>query len=202
MESKLYHGRLEPMDIARGLIAEFNRGNLVAQLIGERDELAVQITTRPGATSGGQTALTITIRRGADGVLVQSGTHEWLGTAASLGRTTIAALANPWNLLHRLDDIAQDVENIQLMERAWSVVERTAGLLGAQMQMSETLRRVPCEYCGTANAVGDGSCVACGAPLGKAQPRTCPHCGFIAAAAEVRCSNCGQALPRIQLAAP
>jgi hypothetical protein len=202
MESKLYHGRLQPMDIARALIAEFNRGNLMAQVLGERDELAVQITTRPGARSGGQTALTITIRKSEDGVLVQSGTHEWLGTAASLGRTTMAALANPWSLLHRLDDIAQDVENMQLMERAWSVVEHTTGLLGAEMQMSEVLRRLTCEYCGTANAVGEGSCVACGAPLGKVQPRTCPNCGFIAAAADVRCSNCGQALQRVQLTTP
>ncbi len=194
MESKLFHGDLNPVDIARGLIAEFDRGNLRAQVIGEGDELAVQIATRPGSTSGGRTALTISIRKAADGVWVQSGSHEWLGTAASLGQTTIAALANPWNLLNRLDDIAQDVENIQLMERVWASVDRTTRLLGANLLLSNKLRRLACAYCGTANPVGEASCVACGAPLGSAQPGTCPNCGFVVSADESRCQNCGQVL--------
>ena len=196
MDSKFYHGELSPIDLARGLIAEFDRGNLRAQIVGESDDLAVQIATRPGASSGGQTALTISIRRSEDGVLVQSGTQEWLGTAASLGRTTIAALVNPWNLIHRLDDIAQDVENIQLMERAWAVIDRTTRALGAGLEMSARFRRLTCEYCGTANPLAQGSCVACGAPMGEAQPSTCPHCGFVVKGDEVRCANCGQALAR------
>jgi predicted RNA-binding Zn-ribbon protein involved in translation (DUF1610 family) len=200
MDSKFFHGQLSPIDIARGLIAEFDRGNLRAQIVGESDDLAVQIATRPGTSSGGQTALTINIRRSEDGVLVQSGTQQWLGTAASLGRTTIAALVNPWNLLHRLDDIAQDVENIQLMERAWGVIDRTTRSLGAGLEMSERFKRLTCEYCGTANPLAEGSCVACGAPLGKAQPTTCPNCGYLVAADEVRCTNCGQALAGRDLA--
>jgi hypothetical protein len=194
MERKLFHGDLSPIDIARGLIAEFDRGNLRAQVLGNDDDLAVQIATRPGSRSGGRTALTISIRKAEDGVWVQSGSHEWLGTAASLGHTTIAALANPWNLLGRLDDIAQDVENIQLMERVWASIDRTTRLLGANMQLSDRLRRLACDYCGTANPVGEGSCIACGAPLGAVQPTTCPNCGFPATAGEVRCHNCGQFL--------
>ena len=194
MDRKFYHGELSPVDIARGLIAEFDRGNLRAQVVGQSDDLAVQIATRPGTTSGGQTAITITIRKSPDGVLVQSGTQEWLGTAASLGRTTIATLANPWNLLHRLDDIAQDVENIQLMERVWATIDRTTSALGAGLELSQRLSRLTCEYCGTANPMGAGSCVACGAPMGSAQPSVCPNCGFVVTADEVRCANCGQAL--------
>ncbi|HET6846246.1 MAG TPA: hypothetical protein VFH29_05390, partial [Anaerolineales bacterium] len=128
MERKLFHGELQPIDIARGLVAEFDRGNLRAQIVGDGEDLAVQIATRPGSRSGGQTALTISIRKATDGVWVQSGSHEWLGTAASLGQTTIAALINPWNLLNRLDDIAQDVENMQLMERVWASIDRTSRL--------------------------------------------------------------------------
>ena len=176
------------------MIAEFDRGNLRAQVVGDGDDLAVQIATRPGSTSGGRTALTISIRKAADGVWVQSGSHEWLGTAASLGQTTIAAIANPWNLLSRLDDIAQDVENIQLMERVWASIERTSRLLGASLQLSDRLRRLACDYCGTANPVGEGSCIACGAPLGTSQPSTCPNCGFLATAGEARCQNCGRVL--------
>lgn len=194
VERKLFHGDLQAVDIARNLVAEFNRGNLRAQVLGNADDLAVQIATRPESRSGGHTALTISIRKAADGVWVQSGTHEWLGTAASLGQTTIAALINPWNLLNRLDDIAQDVENMQLMERVWASIERTAALLGADTQLTDRLRRLECDYCGTANPVGEASCIACGAPLGSVQPGTCPNCGFLVATSETRCPNCGQNL--------
>lgn len=194
MERKLLHGNLQPIDVARALVAEFDQGNLRAQVLGEGEDLAVQIATRPESRSGGRTALTISIRQAADGVWVQSGSHEWLGTAASLGQTTIAALINPWNLLNRLDDIAQDVENMQLMERVWAAIDRTARLLGADTQLSDRLRRLVCDYCGTANPVGEGSCIACGAPLGNSQPGTCPNCGFLVATSEARCPNCGQDL--------
>jgi hypothetical protein len=191
MDSKFYHGNLSPVDIARALIAEFDRGNLRAQMLGENDNLAVQIGTRPGARSGGQTALTVSIRTAPDGVFIQAGSQQWLGTAASLGQTTIATLLNPWNLLNRLDDIAQDVENLQLMERVWSAIDRTTRALGAGHEMSERFRRLTCEYCGTANPVGEPNCVACGAPLGSVQPIMCPNCGFAVSGRESRCSNCG-----------
>ena len=200
MDRKLFHGDLRPIDIARALVAEFDRGNLRAQVVGDGDDLAVQILTRPGTTSGGRTALTVSLRRAEDGVWVQSGSHEWLGTAASLGQTTIAALVNPWNLLGRLDDIAQDVENMQLMDRVWASIERSTGLLGANMRLSEKLRRLECDYCGTANPVGEGSCMACGAPLGASQPRTCPHCGYLASPRDARCQNCGRQLDFSDLA--
>lgn len=191
MDSKFYHGRMSPMDVARALIAEFDRGNLRAQILGEGDNLAVQIATRSGARSGGQTALTVSIRTAPDGVAIQVGSQQWLGTAASLGQTTIAALLNPWNLLGRLDDIAQDVENLQLMERVWSAIDKTARSLGAGQQLSERLLRLTCEYCGSANPVGEASCVACGAPLGSLQPFTCANCGFAIQGHETRCPNCG-----------
>jgi hypothetical protein len=194
MDQKIYHGSLSLQDLAQALLAEFDRGNLRAQILGEGDKLAVQIGTRPGAPSGGPTGLAVTMQLVEDGVLVQIGGQEWLGTAASLGRTTIAALMNPWNLLSRLDDIAQDVENIQLTERVWQVIDRTARVHGARHELSERLGRVACEYCGTANPVGEPACIACGAPLGMAQPRTCPRCGFVLLRAETQCPSCGAVL--------
>jgi hypothetical protein len=194
MEPRFVHGELSPMEVAQGLVAEFNRGNLRAQVVGNPEHLAVQIATRPGAGSGGATALTITVQKVEDGLMIRAGTQDWLGTAASLGRTTIAALLNPWNLLGRLDDLAQDVENIQLTERVWQAIDRLTQAAGAGRQLSQRLRRVSCAYCGTANAVGEGTCQACGAPLGNAQPTTCPHCGFVLLRHEARCPNCGQAV--------
>jgi predicted RNA-binding Zn-ribbon protein involved in translation (DUF1610 family) len=194
MDQRIFHGNIQPADIAQALLAEFNRGNLRAQILGQSDNLAVQIGTRPGAASGGQTALTVTLKKAPDGILVQIGQQDWFGTAASLGTTTIAALMNPWNLLGRLDDIAQDIENLQLSEHVFQVIEQAARAIGANHQLSERLSRMMCEYCGTANQVGEGACIACGAPLGKSQPHTCPSCGFVTQPNEKFCPNCGKNL--------
>jgi hypothetical protein len=198
MDQRIYHGNLNPANLAQSLLAEFNRGNLLAQIVGQKDNLAVQISTRYGSSSGGKTALTVALQKTSDGVLIQLGQQEWLGTAASLGRTTVAALINPWNLLNRLDDIAQDVENLQLSEHVWRVIDQTARALGTGYELSERLSRLTCEYCGTANPIGQGACLACGAPLGKSQPGTCPNCGFVVNQNEIKCPNCGNDLRNVQ----
>lgn len=194
MDRQIYHGDLNPSDIAQALLAEFNRGNLRAQILGQADHLAVQIGTRPGAASGGQTALTVTIQKVADGVMIQIGQQEWLGTATSLGWTVVTALQNPFSLIGRLNDIAQDVENLQLTEHVWTIINQAVQAVGASHQLSDRLIRLVCEYCGTANPVGEGACIACGAPLGKSQPGTCPNCGFVVELKEMVCPNCGAAL--------
>ena len=194
MDQRFLHGDLRPLDLAQSLLGEFNRGNLRAQLVQQSDGVVVQIATRPGSGSGGQTALTVTFQEAPDGVMIRLGQQEWFSTAASLGRTTVAALINPWTLLTRLDDIAQDVQNLQLTERVWNEVERAARAAGATRELSERLRRVKCAYCGVANPVGEAACIACGAPLGNAQPSTCSNCGFIIAPDEIKCPNCGHIL--------
>jgi predicted amidophosphoribosyltransferase len=51
-----------------------------------------------------------------------------------------------------------------------------------------------CEYCDTANPVGQPRCIACGAPLGDVQPRTCDNCGYVAAPDDIACTNCSAVL--------
>jgi DNA-directed RNA polymerase subunit RPC12/RpoP len=194
MERRVFHGSITPADVAQALLAEFNRGNLRAQAMGESDRMVVQVATRPGAPSGGDTALTISVERCDDGVMAEIGQQAWFGVAASLGTTALWALRNPLSLLGRLDDVAQDIENLQLSERVWQVIAARARTAGASAALSERLRRVACEYCGTANPTGEPSCIACGAPLGKAQPGTCPQCGFVVKAGEAACPNCGRKL--------
>ena len=72
--------------------------------------------------SGGHTALTINIQKVEDGIMMELGQQAWLGVAASLGQTAISALRNPLSLLGRLDDIAQDIENMQLSENVWNIL--------------------------------------------------------------------------------
>jgi hypothetical protein len=102
----------------------------------------------------------------------------------------------------RLDDLAQDVENMQLVERVWRVLEQAARASGASQELSERLKRVVCAYCRTANPVGQGACLACGAPLGDNQPGTCPRCGFVLQAHEASCPNCGFALSGPHIVTP
>jgi len=192
MDKKIFYGNVTPRDFAEALTAQFYRGNLRTQALGDENALKVQIASQQGAASGGQTALTVFLQQVEDGVMVQIGQQAWMGVAASLGQSAIATLLNPWNLLGRLDDIAQDLENLQLVESTWKTIEKTAQARGASQQLSERLRRLECAYCGTANKTGEASCVACGAPLGSSQPKTCPHCGFVLAGREPVCPQCGR----------
>jgi len=192
MDKRIFHGNITPTDVARALEAEFNQGNTQTHLLGDSNNLTLQIASSQWSHSGGKTALTVNIQKVEDGIMLELGEQQWLGVAASLGQTAIAALINPLNLLGRLDDIAQDVSNLQLNDKVWQVVARVAGEAGASQQLSERLSRITCDYCGAANPVGEATCLACGAPLGKLQPKTCSKCGYVLAHDEKFCPNCGQ----------
>jgi lipopolysaccharide biosynthesis regulator YciM len=194
MNRRIFHGNIKPNDIARAIMAEFNRGNMQAQVVGTKDSMAVQIATRMGSMSGGQTAMTISIQAVEDGVMIEEGQQAWLGVAASLGQTAFSALRNPFSLLSRLDDLAQDIESIQMSDKVWKVIDQAVVTLGASYALSERLTRITCEFCGTANPVGAGDCIACGAPMGEAHPTTCRNCGFAVSAQETICPNCNQKL--------
>ena len=183
-----------PVDVAQALLGEFNQGNLRAQTFGQKDKMIVQVGTRPEAMSGGQTALTITIEKVEDGVMVELRQQAWLGVAASLGMSALAALKNPFSLLGRLDDIAQDIENLQMSEKIWQVITRSASSAGASAELSDRLKRLVCDYCHAANPVGEASCVACGAPLGKLHPTSCSNCGYVVGPRDKKCPNCKQDL--------
>ncbi len=194
MDRRIFHGNLKPADIARTLIAQFNRGNLRVQQVGSGDHIAVQIATAQHPASGGQTALSVHIQQFEDGVTVEVGEQTWLGVAASLGVSALSAWRNPFGLLNRLDDIAQDIEYLQLTDEIWKTVNTAVASMGAGAELSERLRRVTCDYCGTANPVGEPSCIACGAPLGEVQPFTCSNCGYVYTVKTSICKNCGKPL--------
>jgi len=195
METKIFHGNITPNEVGRTLVATFNHGNLKAQKIGQGSQVVVQITTRDYPSSGGNTAMTVTIQQHEDGVAVQVGKQTWLGVAASLGKTAFFALRNPLSLLGRLDDLAQDIESLQMTQAVWDAITDLARSKGVSYALSERLRRLTCAYCTTANLVGAPQCIACGAPLGDVQPHTCPNCGFVVRAYEPHCPNCKQPLP-------
>ena len=190
MNQRIYHGNITPSDLARALVGHFHRGNWRVQQFGDAEKTVVQIATRERPLSGGQTAVSVILQKHEDGVSVQVGQQAWLGVAASLGVTAISILRNPLALLNRLDDLAQDIENLQISEDVWKALDLTARAMGATQELSERLRRIACPYCDTANPVGEPSCIACGAPLGAAQPATCKNCGFVVFTSETHCPNC------------
>jgi len=194
MEQRIFHGDLTPNDLAHALEGEFDRRNWRVQRFEDDHNIIIQVASRKYPVSGGQTALAVTLREVEDGVAVEIGNQSWFGVAASLGQTALSTIRNPWSILDRLDDLAQDIENLQLSEKVWDVLEKTADAVGASFELSERLRRLVCEYCLTANSVGEPSCIACGAPLGKSQPGTCPNCGFVVKREETNCPNCNKPL--------
>lgn len=194
MDRHVFHGNITPADVAQALMAEFNQGNTQTQILGESENLTVQIASSQFSRSGGKTAISVNIQQIEDGVMIQVGQQQWLGVAASLGQTAISALLNPLNLLGRLDDIAQDVSSLQMNEKIWQIIANIVRSTGARRELSDRLSSVTCEYCTSANPVGASSCGACGAPLGKSQPGTCPKCGYVLVYDQKYCPNCGQAV--------
>jgi RNA polymerase subunit RPABC4/transcription elongation factor Spt4 len=194
METKTYHGNLTPADIGRALVAEFDHGNLQAHLVENPDRVLVQIASRTFRASGGQTAMTVTLEKVEDGVLVQLGDQQMLGVAADLGATALSALRNPISLIGRLDGLAQDITALQLSDSVWQAIQKAVNAAGAGLQISDRLRRLECSYCGAAVPVGEPACPMCGAPLGAIQPKACPHCGFVPPAGATICPNCQASL--------
>jgi RNA polymerase subunit RPABC4/transcription elongation factor Spt4 len=191
MEKRTYHGKITPEDVGRALVAEFDHGNMQAQMVGSGERVVVQIASRTFRDSGGQTATTVILERIEDGVMIQLGDQQWFGVAASMGQTAWSALRNPLTLLGRLDDLAQDISSLQLAETIWHTIQRTADAAGAGHEISERLRRTECAYCGAAAPVGEPTCPACGGPMGTAQPKACLKCGFVPPAGSRQCPKCG-----------
>ena len=190
MTNKILHGNFTPVDMASVIYSHFNRGNLEVQRFGADDQVIVQVRTRRGARSGGDTAIGITFQSFEDGVIVEVGKQMWAGIAASLGYSALAALHNPLNLINRIDDIAQDIEYLSLEDEIWRVLESNAAIKGSKFELSDRIKRITCEYCLTANPVDASACIACGAPMGNLQPSTCKHCGYILKASDRVCPNC------------
>lgn len=190
METRIFHGDLTVNEVAKALYARFNRNNLRAQVFGSGKKVIVQIASLKKPASGGPTAISVNLEKVEDGVAVQIGKQSWIGVAASLGATALTTLKNPWNLIGRLDDIAVDIENLQLSDQVWEVIEESARVAGATYELSERFRRQICSYCGAANPIGESNCIACGAPSGKDQLKTCKHCGFLINNDETVCPNC------------
>lgn len=73
MDRRIFHGNIHVIDIAQALLGEFDQGNLRAQMLDQGNKILVQIGTRQDRISGGQTAMTVTIQKVDDGIMVELG---------------------------------------------------------------------------------------------------------------------------------
>jgi len=194
VDSRTYHGDVSAAEFANALVARFNHGTMYAQKTIHGKQITVQIATHHQARSGGQTALGVTFAQEGDSIVVKLGKQAMWGIAASLGNTALRTLANPWNIVGRLDDLAVDIQHLDLDDQVWRVLDEFAQAKGASHELAERLRSLGCEYCRVANPVGEPSCIACGAPLGDVQPSTCKHCGQLVTPLEQTCPNCNRKL--------
>ncbi len=190
MQQRIFHGSFSPEALSQALVSHFAQGNLEVQQINKNGLITVQIASPRFVSAGGRTALSVILQPVEDGVSVSLGEQSWLGIAGNLGITFLSVLRNPFALIHRLDDLAQDAQNLQLVDEVWRVIDETANSLGSGFELSEKLKRYTCEFCNTANPPGEPRCIACGAPLGDIQPSTCPACGYVIHKGEKVCPNC------------
>ena len=111
MKTKIYHGKLDRQEVAEALASFFDRGTLTTRISNNGKKSFVLIRTQQSPQSGGSTSLNISLNQMDDRLEVRVGEQSVLGVAASLGKSAWLVLRNPLNLLGRIDDIAQDIEN-------------------------------------------------------------------------------------------
>lgn len=194
MEQRSYRGEIRPEELADALVAQFNRGDLMAQRVGHGDHVLVQIASRDWEWGGPRSALTVGIARTEGGVEVSLGQQRWLGAVADLAQTGLLALVNPLSLLTRIDDIARSISGLTLPQQVWEAIDHFCRSAGATLGLRAEETTVACPYCGVGNPIGAPKCSACGAPLGEVQPFSCPKCGRVMPADARFCSRCGAKL--------
>jgi hypothetical protein len=168
MKTKTYHGKLDAEEMAITLANFFNRGGLSAQSSVKGEAAFVQISSRAGHGSGGRTSLGVSLRENDGHLEATVGDQSLMELAGSLGASAFLFWLNPLNLVGRLDDIAADIENLTLEDKVWNLLDRMAANGGASERLAR--QRMVCPYCNTANKLGEGRCIACGAPLGDVVP--------------------------------
>jgi len=190
MNQKIFHGNFNSEDLADQIENFLDLDHFDIYRTRSKDALNIQIRTAKHIRSGGKTAIGILLRDFEDGVIVNIGEQNLAGIATSIGISALSTILNPANLLHRIDDIAQDIESIQLEDHLLDIVIAAAESLGTGFALSDQFHRIKCSYCATANKPGKSNCIACGAPLGDEQLCSCKHCGFVYTGELPFCPNC------------
>jgi DNA-directed RNA polymerase subunit RPC12/RpoP len=195
VEQRLYHGKIDPEDMAKALVLHFDQGDTRSQWMrGEHGRAVVQVRSRSAERNDPNTAVTIHITTTKTGVTVAVSEQKWLGVAADLAKTGVMGWLNPRRLLGELDDIARNVRWLSLRSDIWKAVDEYCQSRGSGLGAAPLMSSIVCSYCGTPNEMGSYTCSACRAPLAEAQPIVCPSCGSMNNPEATLCVNCGKRL--------
>ena len=153
MAKKIFHGNFTPDDLAALLICISTVAILKCKRLAQEMRSRCKFGQKGRLNPAGKLRSALSFQAFDDGVIISSGEQQWMGIAASLGYSALAALRNPLSLLGRIDDIAQDIEYLNLEEEIWNVLTSNVKIKGSQYNFLIALRRIVCDYCDTANPV-------------------------------------------------
>lgn len=195
MEQRVYHGRLDPRELAQHLLDAWDRGDTVAQALETDDGYLVQIGQRQGGLFGDEPrqALAVGLEPLDDGVRVTLGQQPWHKEG---GRVVIGGLIGifpfffTWPPPNPFGGDGPPIDR-RLPAQVWETVEAYTGRYGAATGPTRRLHSVGCPSCGVANPESAAYCSACGTAL---RPISCPRCGAAAPQGAQFCIQCGASL--------
>jgi ribosomal protein L40E len=195
MEQRVYHGRIDPLQLAQHLLDTWDRDETVAQAFESDDGYVVQIGQRQGGLFGDEPrqALAVGIERLDDGVQVTMGQQRWEkggGGVVVGGLIGIFPFFFTWPPPNLFGGDGPPIDQ-RLPARVWETVEAFTGRSGAATGPTRRLSTLGCPSCGVANPEGASYCSACGTPL---RPLACSRCGAAAPPNAQFCIQCGASL--------
>ena len=164
MQQFLLQNLSDPNDFLQALRFEFDTDAFdVSIQATAKNVYDVRIYSQNNRMRGSQTSIFIHVTQTERGLEVSISDQEWGQIAASLGTTVAATFFNPINIIHRLDDLAVDVQNMQLGERVENFVREYNERKAKAAEFIDD--KALCKYCHTRNNPPGSHCISCGAPL-------------------------------------
>ncbi|MCU0492128.1 MAG: zinc ribbon domain-containing protein [Chloroflexaceae bacterium] len=195
MDQRIYHGTINPEQLAQHLLDTWDRDETIAQALEAEGGLVVQIGQREGGWFNDEPrqAITVGIEQLADGLRVGMGQQQWYKAGGQImvgGLIGFFPFFFAWplgNLFRGGDD---EIDG-SLPGRIWQTIEQFTSQYGAATGPTRRLTTVECPACGVANPQDAAYCSACGTAL---QPQACPNCGRTNPPGASFCMHCGTAL--------
>jgi ribosomal protein L40E len=207
MEQRMYHGAIEPNQLAQHLLDTWDQGDTTAQALESDEGIIVQVGQRSGGFFGDdpRNALTLALEPVSDGLRVTLGEQQWYRDSG--GQIMVGGLIGffPFFFTWPLGGGRDEPIDPHLTSQVWESVERYVQQYGAATGPTRRLPQQPsaatgattrlpalfCPSCGTENQPAAERCRECGTYL---QARDCPHCGVSNPATANFCLRCGSNL--------
>ena len=217
MEDRIYQGNIEPDALANYLVSTFGQyQDLVAQKLGQGNNLLVQIGRVRGWSGNVRGAIGVSISRVPGGIRVTTGQSSWLDLSdGNIAALAIGALFFPPLIIFPL---MRGIRGYELYQDIWDTIDEYCTQNSAVPGAATTTHALYCRNCGAVNDESAQQCYLCGTPLHTTQtdqpplytpPQehapatpyyvpstvTCPKCGAVVPRTKY-CGNCGSELPQ------